>query len=105
MPGRGATEGERRAPAVGVEAVFFWLLFNSEAFWHRGRHRAGTEWRRAARVAEMCSLKRGNEFDMVVRREKQNVYSKRCVFCFFYLAATQTRLMSRLGFVHVYEGI
>lgn len=38
---------------------FFWLLFNSEAFWHRGRHRAGAEWRRAARVAEMCSLKGG----------------------------------------------
>lgn len=76
--------GGAPSPGGGRGGCFFWLLFNSEAFWHRGRHRAGTEWRRTARVAEMCSLKRGNEFDMVVRREKQNVYSKRCVFLFFF---------------------
>lgn len=87
MPGRGATEGERRAPAVGVEAVlFFWLLFNSEAFWHRGRHRAGAEWRRTARVAEMCSLKRGMNLTWSrAGKNKTCTVSSAFCFCFFFL--------------------
>lgn len=97
--------GGAPSPGGGRGGCFFWLLFNSEAFWHRGRHRAGTEWRRTARVAEMCSLKGGMNLTWSCAGKNKTCTVSAAFFVFFYLAATQTRLMSRLGFVHVYEGI